>query len=866
MKDRMKLPLAVALALGGSSAFALGLGPIQVKSGLNQPLVAEIVVSGNADETAGLNVALASAADFERVGLSRSRVTVPLEFSVVPGKSGAVIRVTTRDAVRDPFVDFLLEVNWAKGRLLREYTLLLDPPVLAPAVKGSSAKVMPVKEGTGAAATLPLDAAKPGKPPRTEAAPGAPAAAAPKAARAAQAGEYGPVNAGEALWDIAGATRPDSGVSLDQMMLALLRANPGAFYQDNINSLKRGAILRVPSSDEIKAAASAAAAAAEVKAQNDAWRSGNAAAKPTVVATAAPTPGAKPATGEPAAGRSGDKLALVPPKAGSGSQAVGDKSAAGGGSGDATLKTELARAKEALASREQETGELKSRVKELEELKTKNDRLLSLKDSELAELQKKLKELQDKAGKPATAGTTPSAPPTAASVPAASTPATTTATATATPAAPASTPKPGEAGGLTKEDIWGSATSTGAATKPTAPAASPSATTTTAAAPAGAAPGSAPTAAPTTTATAATSGSGAVTPAEAPTAASATPAASPAATATPSGTETTAATPAAPPSTATAPKPSSTTTAAKPTAPAKVQPLSAPAAEPWYKQTWLLAVAGAGLLGVVVLALLNALRRPKAKPVAPATPGVPLATAEDEEHDLLDRLAMHPDDTAAHLELVSLYYARQEADKFEAAAQAMYAHLGDTHSAEWEQVRAMGRELAPHNPLFDEHAHEGGAAVEPSGGYDPFADVPTMAPPGPPSAAPVEDAFDFDLTDHSAATAVAPPAVQLEDVTVSMPTMDFDKELHVEPIEVRAPAAASAPAAPAPAARTAPEPAPEDDFAFAGEDAIGTKLDLAKAYLDMGDPEGARSMLEEVMGEGNAAQKAEAQKLLKELR
>lgn len=299
MKDRMKLPLAVALALSGSSAFALGLGPIQVKSGLNQPLVAEIAVSGNADETAGLNVALASAADFERVGLSRSRVTVPLEFSVVPGKSGAVIRVTTRDAVRDPFVDFLLEVNWAKGRLLREYTLLLDPPVLAPAVKGSSAKVMPVKEGTGAAATQPLDASKTSKPPRAESATAAPAAAAPKAARAAQAGEYGPVNAGEALWDIASATRPDSGVSLDQMMLALLRANPGAFYQDNINSLKRGAILRVPSSDEIKAAASAAAAAAEVKAQNDAWRSGNAAAKPTVVATAAPAAGTKPATGNP---------------------------------------------------------------------------------------------------------------------------------------------------------------------------------------------------------------------------------------------------------------------------------------------------------------------------------------------------------------------------------------------------------------------------------------------------------------------------------------------------------------------------------------------------------------------------------------
>jgi len=152
---------------------------------------------------------------------------------------------------------------------------------------------------------------------------------------------------------------------------------------------------------------------------------------------------------------------------------------------------------------------------------------------------------QVKAGKPAPAGTTTSAPSTAASVPAVSAPAATTATATATPA---TTPKPGEAGGLTKEDIWGSAAATGTATKPGTPASSPSATTTTAAAPGSAASSSGTAAAPTTTTTPTSTGSGAAASAEPPAAAAtATPAGSAAATATPSGTETAPAAPQTPP-------------------------------------------------------------------------------------------------------------------------------------------------------------------------------------------------------------------------------------------------------------------------------------------------------------------------------
>ena len=413
MNGSLKLTLAVALALGSTNVLALGLGMIQVKSGLNEPLVAEIPVTGGPDETASVSVALAAAADFERVGLSRSRIVVPLEFALATGAKGnAVIKVTTKDAVRDPFLDFLIEVNWSKGKLLREYTVLLDPPTMAPAIKGSRASTAPVRDGTAPAASAQLPATKPpgktaAKPVRSNDTASAPPAAAPSPAteRSAASGEYGPVAAGETLSEVAASTRPDESVSVNQVMIALLRANPSAFYRDNINSLKRGAIMRVPSADEIRAAGSAAAAAAEVRNQNEAARGG--AAAPTLVADAGSRPVSSSSSSSTATtGKSSDRLELVPPKSGKDSSASAERPGAGG-TGDSTVRAELARAKEALASSNQEAGELKSRVRELEELKAKNDKLLTLKDSELAALQQKLKELQS--AKPA--ATTSPPPP-----------------------------------------------------------------------------------------------------------------------------------------------------------------------------------------------------------------------------------------------------------------------------------------------------------------------------------------------------------------------------------------------------------------------------------------------------------------------
>ncbi len=256
------------------------------------------------------------------------------------------------------------------------------------------------------------------------------------------------------------------------------------------------------------------------------------------------------------------------------------------------------------------------------------------------------------------------------------------------------------------------------------------------------------------------------------------------------------------------------------------------------------------------------MRKPKVA-VVPAA-GVPAAHEEhagamaaDEQH-LLDQLAEHPGDAALSLQLLDLYYAHQDAARFEAAAEAMYAHIADPTSAEWQQVRAMGEHLCPHNPLFGgnedlgaalhdmhtatEHAEHDHMHVDDA--HFDAGDFHTQQMPKP-----AEENFDFDLADHAA-------SVHTEHAQV--------EPAHAEPAPAHVPPPAPEPVRVA-ATASAPAAAKSNEDFFAGEDAIGTKLDLAKAYLDMGDPEGARSMLDEVLAEGNDAQKVEARKLLAEI-
>jgi len=783
MNRSLKLSMLLALALGSSQAAALELGQIQVKSALGQPLLAEIPLNpANAAELENLTARLASSEDAAQAGVAAGP-TIPLSFAVVDGANGKkVIRITSAAPVNDPYLDLLVEVNNASGKSLREFTILLDPP--GSAVASVPATRAPTqssgKSSRRAAATPPAatstesTAAAPA--PAPEAKPARPA----PAPRVAANGSI-TVEQGQTLSAIAHETAP-AGVDMNQMLVALKTANPDAFYRDNINALKSGAVLRVPSKEDAQAM-TAAAAVAEVRRQNSDWRSG-AARTPTTVADAGTRANASsaPATG----GAAGDHLALVPAKEGSDNAAgrggKGDKAAAE--KGMAALHQDLLRSQEALTSLTKQGDELKSRLKDLEDINSKNERLLSLKDNEIAELQHKLADARKASGQPAAAA---SAPAKAASV------------------------KSAEAETVVK------------ASEPSTPAAASSA----------------------------------------PATAAATPAVS---------------------SSAPAHASSAPVAAAKPTPAKPVAAKPAPVAEeePWFMQTW---AWGAGA-AVIVLGLLAALRgrsRKSAEPAAASAssladrfgtvPHGGAGSADPDQDELLDQLAEHPDDIGLHLELVSLYYSRRDVDHFEAAAEAMHAHISDEQQPEWVDVLHMGEDLVPEHPLFahgyvaprhDEDEHEALDQFDLGNYAKDHEDIPPIPTPSVQHAPKVSGYhFDFDLTPRPSQASASAPAstAKEEELDASASSWHFEE--------------------PEAEAVTEGQHAHGLDHGLEHEvdhglshelgghftdDPVDTKLDLARAYLDMGDPDGAQAMLEEVMHEGTQMQKDVAKRLLESIR
>ena len=123
----------VLVLLLSSEAWAIGLGDIRLDSALNEPLRAEIsLLSATPDEVSSLNIAMASAATFTRYGIDRPFFLQEIEFNVVSDADGSAVQLRSRNPITEPFLTFLVEANWPGGRLLREYTVLLDPPTYAP--------------------------------------------------------------------------------------------------------------------------------------------------------------------------------------------------------------------------------------------------------------------------------------------------------------------------------------------------------------------------------------------------------------------------------------------------------------------------------------------------------------------------------------------------------------------------------------------------------------------------------------------------------------------------------------------------------------------------------------------------------------
>jgi len=246
-----KLTAAIASALVlSSAAHAAGLGKLTVLSALGQPLRAEIeLTSVSPDEASGLVAKLASPDAFKSANIEFNPALLSLRFNVEQRGGRQFIRVSSTQPLNEPFVDLLLELSWNNGRLVREYTFLLDPAELRATQQAQVA--------ANEAARPRADSAAPGERARPqEAAPGAerparprrtPAERADTAERAGGASSYR-VKPGDSLGKIAAQVKPAE-VSLDMMLVALYRANPDAFMGNNMNRLKSGRILTVPGAD-----------------------------------------------------------------------------------------------------------------------------------------------------------------------------------------------------------------------------------------------------------------------------------------------------------------------------------------------------------------------------------------------------------------------------------------------------------------------------------------------------------------------------------------------------------------------------------------------------------------------------------------
>ncbi|MBB4707249.1 pilus assembly protein FimV [Xanthomonas arboricola] len=371
---------------------ALGLGDIRVLSRPGQPLVAEIpVISNEPGELDNARVALASATTFARVGLERPQGLVSnLQFQFAQDARGrAVIRVTSSQAVEQPAINFLIEVEWGQGRLVREYSALVDAPNTAAAIAEPGIEA-PRAGASNAIARAPATA---------------PAAAAERAGQAADAAAPGtrsstrataPVPAGDALpavrsgqtlSEIAAAVARSSGHSLDQTMLALLRTNPDAFIGGNINRLKQGAVLRTPQEDAL-AQVGAAEAAVMVREQAAQWRQARSAMpQPAEAGAAAATPA--PAAASAGAGA---RLEIAPAVASQTNTAGATSGTSAEGEGDMAANQQLQQAREDIATRDAELQDLRTRVADLEKLKQQQQALIAMKDTDLAAAQKRLSE------------------------------------------------------------------------------------------------------------------------------------------------------------------------------------------------------------------------------------------------------------------------------------------------------------------------------------------------------------------------------------------------------------------------------------------------------------------------------------------
>ncbi|WP_446810006.1 FimV/HubP family polar landmark protein [Methylomonas sp. 2BW1-5-20] len=351
--------LAVVSLLAPVSAQPLGIGEIELHSALNQKLNAEIRLSvAPGENPADVTVKLAPPEKFDQAGVVWNYFLSKIKLeSIVQANGSIIVKVSSREALTEPFLDFLLEVSWPQGSMMREFTLLIDPPT------AYNQPVVPVAETSGYSAEPIEPLERPVK--RTRTAPKRAVRAEPADSISPQtptSGEFGPIQKSDTLWSIAAQVGQEKNIPTQKMLTALYKANPGAFNNGDINSLKEGATLKIPEPDAILSPA-------QRQAKNDQRSVG----KPEKTQTAQSEAVKKP-------------LELVAPT---------EAKSVGNGAIANRAKTEqntAATANPVVNNGEEQAGdgkdlELQARIEKLEQQLGMMQQLLALKDQQLASLQ-----------------------------------------------------------------------------------------------------------------------------------------------------------------------------------------------------------------------------------------------------------------------------------------------------------------------------------------------------------------------------------------------------------------------------------------------------------------------------------------------
>jgi pilus assembly protein FimV len=405
-KPLKTLPFAL-LAIGGT-AEALTLGQIHVQSFINEPLKAVIDVNkATTDEIKALRIKLADRNAFNKVGVDYTREVQELRFAIVQTPQGTSIEVTSPTSISEPFLSFVIDADWNKGSVSKDYTVLLDPPIytdrFAPPVTPADAGIVRSDEIPAPVAETETPAVPSEPSSAVETTPEAPAAETPVASGDAKS--IGPTAAGSNLWTIARDNKPQA-ATIQQAMVAIHEANPDAFMRGNMNLMKQGQLLRVPPPEVIEAI-SQAAAETRISRHQQAWKSGEAIATddrltPEVVASTASdsvetAASATTSTGSAGAQEGRLKLASAGSAAsdaapGDGSTAEADEASTG------SLRNQLIEVREEMLSAQEENRELRERNSMLEEQLESQKKLIQLQNEQLARLQDYYRRLNEQGG------------------------------------------------------------------------------------------------------------------------------------------------------------------------------------------------------------------------------------------------------------------------------------------------------------------------------------------------------------------------------------------------------------------------------------------------------------------------------------